>query len=145
MLVRGGRCHHEPHHGAVSVCVERTAPAGGWIRRRRRRATERRRAGKRRIDLSLNENFVFPISTASCEEHFVFWDGGEGVPIGIECQREQAHRSGPSELMRGGHGEPQQEYGTRRPTTRTHTITRAAIVFFRVFLRGGRTTCYLRH
>ena len=72
MLVRGGRRHHEPHYGAVSVCVEGTAPSGGWIRRRRRRATERRRAGKRRIELSLNEHFVFQISTASCEEHFVF-------------------------------------------------------------------------
>ena len=39
--------------------VEGTAPAGGWIRRRRRRATERRRAGKTRIELSLNENFRF--------------------------------------------------------------------------------------
>ena len=29
--------------------------------------------------------------------------------------------------------EPQQEDGTRRPTTRTHTITRAAIVFFSGF------------
>ena len=44
--------------------------------------------------------------------------------------------SGPSELMRrGGHGEPQQEDGTRRPTNRTHTIImRAAIVIFAGFL-----------
>ena len=61
-----------------------------------------------------------------------FRDEGEGKPIGIECQREQVRRSGPSELRRcGGHGEPQQEDGTRRPTTRTHTtIMRAAIVLF---------------
>ena len=59
MLVRGGRRHHEPRYGAVSVCVEGTTPAGGWIRRLRRRATERRRAGKRRIKLSLNEIFFF--------------------------------------------------------------------------------------
>ena len=31
MLVRGGRRHHEPRYDAVSVCVKRTAPAGGWI------------------------------------------------------------------------------------------------------------------
>ena len=44
-------------------------------------------------------------------------------------------RSGPIELRRwGGHGEPQQEDGTRRPTTSTHTIiTRAAVDFFSVF------------
>ena len=72
MLVRGGRRHHEPRYGAVSVCVDGTAPAGGWIRRRRRRATGRQRAGKRRIELSLNKNFCLQISTASCVEHFVF-------------------------------------------------------------------------
>ena len=33
--------------------------------------------------------FVFQVSTASCEEHFVFWDRGEGEPTGTECQREQ--------------------------------------------------------
>ena len=53
------RRHHEPHLGAVSVCVEGTAPTGGWIRRRRRRATECRQAGKRRVELSLNENICF--------------------------------------------------------------------------------------
>ena len=100
MLVRGGRRHHEPHYGAVSVCVEGTTSAGGWIRRRRRRATGCRRAGKRRIELSLNKNFVFQFSTASCKDHFVFWDEGEGEPIGIECQREQVQRTGPRELMR---------------------------------------------
>ena len=130
--MRGGRRHHEPRYGAVSVCVEGTAPAGSWIRRRSRRATGRRRAGKRRIELSLNENFVFEISTANCVEHFVFLDGGEGEPTGIECEREQVRRSWPSELRRfGGHGKPQQEDGTRRPTTGTHIIImRAAIVFF---------------
>ena len=43
--------------------------------------------------------------------------------------------NGPTELRRsGGHGEQQQEGGTRRPTTRKHTIiTRAAIAFFSGF------------
>ena len=93
---------HEPRYAAVSVCVEETAPTGGWIRRRRRRrATGRRRAGKRWIDISLKEIFVvIQISTASCVEHFVQWDGGEGEPIGIERQREQVRRSGPSKLRR---------------------------------------------
>ena len=61
---------------------------------------EQVRAGKRRVEFSLNENFVFQISNASCVEHFVFWDRGRGEPIGIECQREQVRRSGPSELRR---------------------------------------------
>ena len=56
---RIGRRHHEPCYGAVSVCVEGTAPAGGRIRRPRRGATGRRRAGKRRIEHSLNKNFCF--------------------------------------------------------------------------------------
>ena len=139
--MRGGRRHHEPHYGAVSVCVEGTAPAGGWIRRRRRRATGRRRAGKRRIELSLNENFCFSDHhRASCEEQFVFWDGEEGEPIGIERQREQVRMSGHGELRRwGGHREPQQEDGTRRPTTRTHTPSsrEQRSFFFRVFSRGS--------
>ena len=99
--MRGGRRHHEPRYGAVSVCVEGTAPAGGWIRRRRRRATGRRRAGKRRIELSLNENFLFSDQHRKLRGAFFFGgDGGEGEPIGIECQREQVRRSGPSELRR---------------------------------------------
>ena len=57
-------------------CEEGTAPAGGWIRRRRSRATGRRRAGKGRIELSLNEIFFFQISAASCVEHFVFLGRG---------------------------------------------------------------------
>ena len=64
-----------------------------------------------------------------------FLDGGEGEPIGIKCEREQVRRIGPSELRRfGGHGERQQEDGSRRPTTGTNIIImRAAIVFFFFF------------
>ena len=134
--MRRGRRHHEPNYGAVSACIRGTAPAGGWIRRRRRRATGRRRAGKRRIELSLNTRiFFWQISSASCEEHLVFGDAGEEQSTEIECQREHVRRIGPGELRRwGGRGEPQPEDGTRRPTTRTHTIImRAAIVFFPVF------------
>ena len=98
--MRGGRRHHEPQYGEVSVCVEGTAPAGGWIRRRRRRATGRRRAGKRRVELSLNDNFCFSDQHRKLRGTFSFWDGGEGEPTGIECQREQVRRSGPSELRR---------------------------------------------
>ena len=71
----------------------------------------------------------FEVSTVSCEENVVLWDGKEG-PTGIGCQRDQVVlRSGSSELRRlGGHGEPQQGDSTRRPTTRTHTIiTKTAI------------------
>ena len=79
MLVRGGRHHHEPRYGAVSVRVEGTAPAEGWIRRRKKRATGRRRAGKRRIELSLNKNFCLSDITANCVELLVFfWTGEKG-------------------------------------------------------------------
>ena len=78
--MRGGRRHHEPHYGAVSVCVEGTAPAGGWIRRRRRRATGWRRAGKRRIELSLNENFSSSNQHRKLRGAFLFFFGkGEKV------------------------------------------------------------------
>ena len=131
ILVREVRRHDEPHYGTVSVCLKGTAPAGSWIRQRRRRTTERRRAGGSRIELSLNENFCFQDQHCQVTGDFLFWDGGDGEQIGSECQREEVRRSGPSELRRrGGHGEPQQEYGTRRSTTRKYTIiTRAAIVF----------------
>ena len=63
--------------------------------------TGRRRAGKRRIELSLNENFCFSDQQRKLRGAFCFFrDGGEGEPIGIECQREQVRRSGPSELRR---------------------------------------------
>ena len=136
MLVRGGRRHHEPRYIAVPVCVEGTAPAGGLIRRRRRRATGRRRAGKRRIKLSLNENFCFSDQHRMLRGAFgLFLDGGEGEPNGIECERGLGQRSDPSELRRrGGHGELQQEDGTGRPTTGTHIIIMSASIafFFRV-------------
>ena len=77
MLVRGGRRHHEPHCGAVSVCGEGTAPVGGWSRRRRRRATGRRRAGKRRIELSLNEISFFSDQHRKLRGEFVFLGRGK--------------------------------------------------------------------
>ena len=99
--MRGGRRHHEPRYGAVSVCVEGTAPARGWIRRQKRRATGGRRAGKRRIELSLNENFCSSDQHRKLRVAFCYFlDGGEGEPIGIECKREQVRRSGPIELRR---------------------------------------------
>ena len=137
--MRGGRRHHEHHepHYAMQSWFE-------WRELRRQDAAFADEGGGR---LSVDgrgrdglhppwtRTFVFHISTARCAEHFVFWDGGEGEPTGIERQREQVPMSGPSELrQRGGHGEPQHEDGTRSPTTRTHTIvTRAAIVFFSFF------------
>ena len=126
-------------YGAVPVCVEGTAPAGGWIRRRRRRATGRRRAGKRRIELSLNENFCFSDQHRKLRGAFCLFRKGNRLELSVnESKCEGA----------GGvsHGEPQQEDGARRLTTRTHiVIMRTAIVFFQGFLRGSSTTCYLRH
>ena len=101
MLNRDARARRQPRYGAVSVCVEGTAREGGWIRRRRRRATGRRRAGKRRIELSLNDHICFSDQHRKLREAFCFfWDGVEGEPIGIECQREQVRRSGASERRR---------------------------------------------
>ena len=71
--MRGGTRHHEPHYGGVSVCVEGIAPAEGWIRRRRRMATGRRLAGKRRIELSLNDiHFLFQIPCLDSSSCHVF-------------------------------------------------------------------------
>ena len=53
--------------------------SGGWIRRQCRREIERRRAGQRRVELTLRENYVFQTTTENCEEHFVFiWTGHKG-------------------------------------------------------------------
>ena len=77
MLGRGGRRHNEPRYGAVSVCVEGSAPAGGWIRRRKRMATGRRRAGKRQIELSLNESFCFSDQHRKLRGALCFFRTGE--------------------------------------------------------------------
>ena len=64
-------------------------------------ATGRRRAGKRRIELSLNEKFCLSDQHRKLRAAFCsFFDGGEGEPTGIECEREQVRRSWPSELRR---------------------------------------------
>ena len=60
----------------------------------RRRATERRRAGKRRIEISLNENFVFQISTASREEHFVFGTGEKGYQLELSVNGSKCEGAG---------------------------------------------------
>ena len=44
--------------------------------------------------------FVFRSAPQAARSFFVFWDGGEMEPIGIERQREQVQMSGPSELRR---------------------------------------------
>ena len=81
MLNRDARARRQApprrRYGAVSVCVEGAAPAGGCIRRRRRRATGRRRAGKRRIELSLNENFGFSDQHRKLRGAFCFLGTGE--------------------------------------------------------------------
>ena len=56
--------------------------------------------GRDGLNSSRTRTLVFQISTASYEEHYIFLDGGEGVPIGNERQREQVRMSGPSELRR---------------------------------------------
>ena len=95
MLVRGDRRHHEPRYGAVSVCVEGTAPAGGWIRRRRRRASGRRRAGKRRIELSLNENFCYSNQHRKLRGAFVFLGTGEkGDRLELSVDESKRERAG---------------------------------------------------
>ena len=93
--VRGGRRHHEPRYGAVSVCVEGTAPTGGWIRRRRRRATGRRRAGKRRIELSLNDNFCFSDQHRKLRGAFYFfWTGEKGNRLELSVNESKCEGAG---------------------------------------------------
>ena len=99
--MRGSRRHHhEPPYGALSVALEGTAPSGGWIRRRSRRATERRRAEERRIELYLNGNFCFSDQHYKLSGASSFLGMGKRGSIGMECQREQVRRSGPSGLRR---------------------------------------------
>ena len=53
------------------------------------------------IELSLNEFFFFSDHHRKLRGAFCFfWDGGKGEQVGIECQREQVRRGGPSELRR---------------------------------------------
>ena len=112
------------------------------------RETECRPAGKRRMELPLNDNFCFadqnrkPLLVGTIR----FGDGGEGQPTGIEWQQANVRRSSRSGLIRwGGHGGRQQD-GTWRPTTTSaHTITGAAIIVFFLGIFRGSSTCYLRH
>ena len=66
----------------------------------RRSVDGRGRAGKRWLEFSLNDNFCFSDQHRNLRGAFCFWGGGEGEPIGIECQRKQVRMSGPSELRR---------------------------------------------
>ena len=82
------------HYGAFSVCVEGTPPAGDWILRRRRRATERRRAGKRRIELSLEREVFFFKSAPQAARRFLFLGRGrrgiDGTGSNLVSTRESA-------------------------------------------------------
>ena len=76
-------------------CVEGTAPAGGWVRRPRRRATERRRAGKRRIKLSLTENFCFSDQHSKLQGAFCFSGRGEkGNRLELIVNESKCERAG---------------------------------------------------
>ena len=59
---------------------------------------------KRRIELTLRENFCFSEQNRTPEEHFVFGTGEKGNRL--KWLREHVQRSGPIGLRpRGGHGE----------------------------------------
>ena len=97
-------------------------------------ATERQRAWNRRMELSLNENFCFSDQHRKLRGAFSFLgQGRRGNRLELSvneraCEAAGRVRQGDEAAM-----EPQQGGGTRRPTTRTHTvITRAAIVVFYV-------------
>ena len=89
----GGRRHHEPHYGAVSVCVEGTAPAGGWIRQRRR-ATERRRTGKRRVELSLHGFFFFRSVPQAARSILFFGTGEKGNRLELSVNESKCEGAG---------------------------------------------------
>ena len=58
--------------------------------------------GGEETDLTLPERgrLFFRSAPQAAWSILCFRDGGEGEPIGIECQREQVIRSGPSEVRR---------------------------------------------
>ena len=68
------------------------APVGGRVRRRGRRETERRRAGRRRIDFTLHDNFLFQNRTANARR-FLFSGRGrrgtdwKGVATGVRAKK----------------------------------------------------------
>ena len=56
-----------------------TARAGGWTRQRRRRETEGRRAERKRIELTLRDDFCFSDQNRKCEEHVLTGEKGNRV------------------------------------------------------------------
>ena len=95
ILVRGGRRHHEPHYNAVLACVEGTAPAGSSNRGQRRRATGRRRAGKRWLELSVNEIFYFSDQHRKLRGEFCFFGTGEkGNRLELSVNESKCERAG---------------------------------------------------
>ena len=54
--------------------------------------------GRDGLNSPCTRTFVRQISTASCEEHCFFWDGGELEPTEVERPQEQVRMIGPSEL-----------------------------------------------
>ena len=72
-----------------------TAPAGGWTRRRGKRATGRRRAGERRIELSLNENFSFSDQHRKLRgAFFFFWTGEKGNRLELSVKENKCEGAG---------------------------------------------------
>ena len=83
-------------------------------------------------------------------EHFVFWDGGEGEPIGIERQRgEQVsvneRAEGAKAMRRPWRTTAGGWYTETHDPHAHHHHESSDRLFFRVFLRGSSTTCFLRH
>ena len=58
------------------------------------RATERRRAGKRRIELSLNEDVCFSDQHRKLRGAFCFWDGGEGNRLELSVNESKCEGAG---------------------------------------------------
>ena len=106
------------HSLKISVCMEETAPSGGWVRRRRRWATERRhcRQGRRNgLSSSGTIFFVFQTSTANCEA-ILFWTGEKGDRL--ELSVNENAREGASRVNYGD--EAVMENGIRGWCAETH-------------------------
>ena len=106
--------------------MEGIAPSGGWIRRQYTRDIELGRAGQRRVELALRENFYF-------SDH-----GGSILVFGTGKKGNRLERSGNQITFEGAVTEWAKVLRlpwtatagrhTRKPATGAHTITKSPVI-----------------
>ena len=128
----------------VLPCTEGTAPSKCWIRRQCRRETERRRAGKRLVELTLQENLYFADHYRGLRGAFCFFGPGEkGTDWKGAATTFERAVTGWARALRlpwtAAAG------NTRRHVTGAHTITGAAVIVFlsRLFHEQFLLTTYV--